>query len=194
MKIQLGGRRPSRYSPWYGGKALKRLYVFLVVAAACRASAPWVDRGLFAPAARGRPPQPASSSTAEATSEQVHQVCGACHAYPPPDTFQRASSRREVRQGYDFLRDSALDLEYPSLESVVRYYESRAPSELTSISPRTRRTAPAAFRAAWLPRHRRGALPAVANVNLAHLFDRRRLDALTCDMRSGQIGGAAATL
>src|SRR5438552_3438502 len=23
----------------------------------------------------------------EATAEEVHRLCGACHAYPPPDTF-----------------------------------------------------------------------------------------------------------
>lgn len=33
------------------------------------------------PPAGSKPPKPV-----EATAEQVHQFCGACHAYPPPDT------------------------------------------------------------------------------------------------------------
>src|SRR5262249_42056552 len=39
---------------------------------------------------------------AEASTEEVHRLCGACHAYPPPDTFPRSSWRKEVKQGYDF--------------------------------------------------------------------------------------------
>src|SRR5439155_1670892 len=32
-----------------------------------------------------------------------------------------------------------------------------------------------------------GTFPAVSNVNLVHLFDPKRLDVLSCDMRSGQV-------
>ena len=32
-----------------------------------------------------------------------------------------------------------------------------------------------------------GTFPAVTNVNLVHLFDPKRLDVLSCDMRSGQV-------
>src|SRR5579872_5652764 len=69
----------------------------------------------------------------EADAEQVHRVCGACHAYPPPDSFPRAAWRREIKQAYDFLRDSPLSLEFPPLEAVARYYEKRAPEELPPI-------------------------------------------------------------
>src|SRR5262249_20324870 len=53
-----------------------------------------------------RAPAPAlnlSPAPAEASTGQVHQFCGACHAYPPPDTFPRSAWRREVRQGYDLF-------------------------------------------------------------------------------------------
>ena len=32
----------------------------------------------------------------EATPEQVHQFCGACHAYPPAETFPKSAWRRET--------------------------------------------------------------------------------------------------
>src|SRR5436309_792473 len=57
----------------------------------------------------------------EATSAQVHEFCGACHAYPPPDSFPRSSWRKEVRQGYDFFRESKVRKDFPPLESVALY-------------------------------------------------------------------------
>jgi hypothetical protein len=66
----------------------------------------------------------------EASSEQVHQFCGACHAYPPPDSMPKSVWRKEVKQGYDFFQDSKLSQNYPSLESVALYYENRAPDRL----------------------------------------------------------------
>src|SRR5262249_38960131 len=71
------------------------------------------------------PPLPA-----EATSGQVHAFCGKCHAYPPADSFPKSAWRREVKGGYDFFRESNLQIDYPSLESVVQYYEKQAPEEL----------------------------------------------------------------
>src|SRR5262249_5016454 len=77
------------------------------------------------------PPEPA-----EATAEQVHRVCGACHASPPPDTFPRSIWRMEVKQAYDFLHnDPGRHLEFPPLESVVRYYERRAPEAFPPLAP-----------------------------------------------------------
>src|SRR5437763_1071658 len=78
-------------------------------------------------------PTPASSLTlppaaAEATTEQVHQFCGSCHLYPPPETLPRSVWRREVKQAYDFFAKSPmLRSDFPSLESVALYYENRAP-------------------------------------------------------------------
>src|SRR5438132_3112026 len=76
------------------------------------------------------PPAPA-----EASAEQVHQFCGACHAYPPPETFPRFAWRREVTQAYDFFAKSAmLGMAFPPLESVALYYENRAPQTLPLLA------------------------------------------------------------
>jgi hypothetical protein len=124
----------------------------------------------------------------EATTEQVHQVCGACHLYPPADTFPQSAWRREVKQGYDFLSNSNLRLDYPPLESVALYYEHRAPETLPQFP---------AFPAAGEPPvrfersgHRPPGLPpnpGVTNVNLAHFFDPHKLDVLVCDTRASQV-------
>src|SRR5262245_34294697 len=88
-----------------------------------------VPRPAAAPAAPAPPsmlPEPE-----EATFEQVHRLCAACHAYPPPDTFPRSAWRKEVKQGYDFfVKDPQYRFDYPPLEAVVRYYEKRAPEAL----------------------------------------------------------------
>jgi hypothetical protein len=140
------------------------------------------------PAAETAPTAAVPAAVAEATPDQVHELCGACHAYPPPETFPRAAWRKEVKQAYDFLRDSTLALPYPSLESVVRYYETRAPLELPL--PRSENASdevPLRFNRRGFRSAGGGTFPAVANVNLVHLFDPKRLDALSCDMRSGQV-------
>ena len=108
-----------------------RLLGFLGLAAAFFGLSAWfVIRALPGPpAAETAPASAVPAAVAEATPEQVHALCGACHAYPPPETFPRSAWRKEVKQGYDFLHESTLALPYPSLESVVRYYEARAPLE-----------------------------------------------------------------
>jgi hypothetical protein len=129
------------------------------------------------------PPLPA-----EASSEQVHQLCAHCHAYPPADSFPKAHWRHEVKQGYEFFRDSSLQLDYPSIESVVQYYEKRAPDEF-SVTKADSETGPAPVR--FVPRGYRlpenFPHPAITNVNLVHLFDKTKLDILACDMRYGRV-------
>jgi len=125
----------------------------------------------------------------EASAEQVHRFCGsACHAYPPAETFPRSAWRREIKQAYDFFRNSNLQLDFPSQESVALYYERRAPLEWPLFRhARSERGLPVSlerkdFRSAAEPLH-----PAVSNVQLVHLFNERRLDVLVCDMRAGQV-------
>src|SRR5262245_22008868 len=123
-----------------------------------------------------------------ATPEQVHTLCGACHAYPPPESFPRTAWRKEVKQGYDFLHDSALALPNIPQESVVRYYESRAPLELPLLHPENAPgDVPLRFNREEFRSADGGTFPAVTNVNLVHLSDPKRLDVLCCDMRSGQV-------
>src|SRR5437588_2426561 len=86
------------------------------------------------------PPMPA-----EATAEQVHQFCGSCHLYPPPETLPRSVWRREVKQAYDFFAKSPmLRSDFPSLESVALYYEKRAPHALPAIPRAASTSAPPA--------------------------------------------------
>jgi hypothetical protein len=124
----------------------------------------------------------------EAGADEVHQFCGACHAYPPADTFPRWAWRREVKQAYDFFHESKLQIDYPSLESVALYYESRAPLELPPLGrPQPAPPPPVAFERAGYRLPDQVPHSAVANIQLVHLFDRNRLDVLVCDMRSNRV-------
>jgi hypothetical protein len=131
---------------------------------------------------------PLPVAPAEASAAEVHRFCGACHAYPPAETFPRSAWRREVKQAYDFFANSTLQIDFPSQEGVALYYERRAPEALPLWkNDRPAREPPVAwrrkdYRAPAGPPH-----PAVSNVNLVHLFDDRRLDVLACEMRAGQV-------
>jgi hypothetical protein len=125
----------------------------------------------------------------EASAAQVHQFCGmACHAYPPPETFPRSAWRREVKQAYDFFLNSTLPVDFPSQESVALYYERRAPAELPLLKhEKPGHSMPVSFRRKDYRLPEGTLSPAISNVNLVHLFDKRRLDVLACEMRLGQI-------
>ena len=58
------------------------------------------------------------ASPAEASPEEVRQLCGACHAYPTPDSFPKSAWRKEVQLGFDFLRDSSKSGTFPSVENL----------------------------------------------------------------------------
>ena len=62
------------------------------------------------PAAGTSSDSAAPAAAAEATSEQVHSVCATCHAYPPPESFPRSAWRKEVKQGFEFLREDFADV------------------------------------------------------------------------------------
>jgi tetratricopeptide (TPR) repeat protein/cytochrome c5 len=127
--------------------------------------------------------------SAEAMSEDVHRVCAACHAYPPPDTMPRAVWRKEVKQGYDLLRSSTLHGEFPPLEDVVLYYEQHAPQRLPMIQQSSgARELPVKFEkkgTGWmvnLPPY-----PGAANVNLAWLLGGQKQELLLCDTRLDRV-------
>jgi hypothetical protein len=134
-------------------------------------------------------PAAAPGEVAAANPEQVHAFCGHCHLYPQADLVPRKHWRHEIRQAYDFFRASALSLDYPPYEAVVRYYEERAPEELPIARPEAAPadTCPARFERVAVTGPKEMALTAVSHVNLVHLFDNRRLDVLTCDMESGWV-------
>jgi len=124
----------------------------------------------------------------EASAEQVRVFCGACHATPPPDIFPRSAWRKQVKQGYDFFRDSNLPLDQPSIEGVARYFENRAPLELPAldkglVSVRL----PVRFERVGVPLPGPRPHPSVTNVNLVHLSDPSKLDVLVCDARRNEV-------
>jgi hypothetical protein len=118
----------------------------------------------------------------------VREFCTACHAFPPPSTFPRSAWAGEVEQAYGFARDSTRPLRKPPFDSVVGYFEDRAPLELPPVrfeqapAPPTLSFHRTGFAA---PRHPKA--PAVSSVRLVHLFDKDRLDVLACDMRRGRV-------
>jgi hypothetical protein len=118
-------------------------------------------------------------------TRQVHQLCAACHAYPPPDSFPRSAWAKEVLQGYQFAEEFRPDLHRPARERVVDYFMSRAPEALDTPTPATSFHPPVAFR----PMGDKQGLhePAVSNVNLVSLFDPKRPEILACDMRANVV-------
>jgi len=172
-------RQPSRSRPW------RRAAVAILVLA----FAALVGSYFLPPAGAPTVSGPAPVAPTEAGAEQVHQFCGtACHAYPPAEVFPRSAWRREVKQAYDFFRDSGLQIDFPSQESVALYYERRAPEEWPLLKgEKPARDPPVLFRRKDYHGPGEPIPPAVSNVNLVHLFDERRLDVLACDMRLGQV-------
>lgn len=86
-----------------------------------------------------RPQSPEGNSSrplvAAATSEcptEIRLFCGNCHRLPSPDCFPRDAWYSEVQRGFNFYTDSGRsDLHVPVLDSVVQWYRSQAPQELT---------------------------------------------------------------
>jgi hypothetical protein len=144
----------------------------------------------FSGSGQDRPPSATAPVVAGDVSARVHEFCGACHAYPPPDSFPRSAWKKEVEQGYVFFGrpQSLLTMEAPPIDEVVRYYEERAPLELPlpqlDLAPSP---LPIHLKRADVPVLAQARDPAISNVNLVHLFDERRLDVLACDMRHGLI-------
>jgi hypothetical protein len=132
----------------------------------------------------------------EATELQVRQFCGYCHEYPPPDTFPRSAWRFEALRGFQFFDRLHQDkptlhipTDVPSRDSVVKYYQRRAPEHLPMLlSVKSDQLPPVQFERKDLSYPTPGfRTPAVSNVNLVHLSDDKKLDLLVCDMRSGNI-------
>jgi hypothetical protein len=125
---------------------------------------------------------------AEASEEQVRRGCAACHLYPPPDSFPVGAWPAEVERGYRFAREAGTADALPPMDSVVRFYQRRAPERLPIILPDDAPgPPPVAFHSAGYYVPAEQTEPAVSNVNLVHLFDDRRLDILVCDMRDGWV-------
>jgi hypothetical protein len=150
---------------------------------ACVLVAAGVTAAIFFDRTPEKPPPQSADVTA-----QVHQFCGACHAYPPPETFPRDAWNLEVQRGYTFFGSSSLSLQAPPIDDVIAYYESRAPLELPELHyAKPAKPYPVRFDRATFAAPPNAAPPAVSNVNLVHLYDDRHLDLLVCDMRQGLV-------
>jgi hypothetical protein len=137
------------------------------------------------------PPPPTTSNVvptreiiASASATQVQTFCGACHAYPPPDTFPRANWPDEVRRGFNFFRKSGLDLDPPSVESVIAYYEEHAPDALPALEANSSDNPPVRFRSREIVGPR---TPEPSSVSFVGFAARTRPDLLACDMASGDL-------
>jgi hypothetical protein len=129
---------------------------------------------------------------AEATKTEVDRFCAHCHKYPPPNSFPRSCWREEVERGYGFFEASPFDIEPPSKESVIKYYEKRAPEEFPPLPADPDHTAgkplPVRLERQEVEIPGETTAPAISHVNLVHLFDKDKLDVLYCDMRGGKVG------
>jgi hypothetical protein len=130
---------------------------------------------------------PSTKSSAEYAGS-IQSFCSACHTFPPPSTFPRSAWNYEVEQAYGFFKNSTLSLRPPPFDAVVNYFEERAPVELPPAKfENAAGPPPVTFARTGYAGPPHAEPPAVANVNLVHLFDDKKLDLLVCDMRRGRV-------
>jgi hypothetical protein len=119
---------------------------------------------------------------------KVDYFCSQCHAYPQPDIFPRTAWKAEIEQAFRFFQESGRTMQAPTVEEVVRHYEEGAPVELALPDlVRASGPGPVHWERMGCPVLPQAPVPGIANVNLVHLFDERRLDVLACDMRAGLV-------
>jgi hypothetical protein len=137
---------------------------------------------------RPTPFVPPSPPFAPQTVADIRTFCQACHAYPSPDTFPRFAWAGEIKRAYGFADRSELPLQPPPFETVVRYFEEQAPNELPpALIEHASGPVPVPLTRDGFAGPPQPKPPAVSNVSLVHLFDKKRLDVLVCDMRTGRI-------
>jgi hypothetical protein len=171
-------RLPRRHGRWFAISLAILLGTVLILASM-----------VSAPASNFAADGPPATTPKEASATEVRQFCGrACHTYPPPESFPRSTWRREIKQAYDFFRQSELQGAFPSQESVALYYEHRAPEVFPFVKrPKADHPPSASWRRTDHPLTGEATVPAISHVNLVHLYDNQRLDVLACEMRQGQV-------
>ena len=135
-----------------------------------------------------KPPSAAPPPPPPDLAEQIHQGCVACHAFPPPDTFPRWAWKEEVEQGYRFAAQSNMARVLPPIDSVIGWFEERAPEQLPPAEfTKSDTPLPVRFQRSSCPTLKLEEGTAVSNVNLVHLSDPKKLDVLACEMRTGRV-------
>jgi FG-GAP-like repeat len=135
-------------------------------------------------------PRPTISTTVadKELDAHVHEFCGHCHAFPPPETFPRSAWKYEVEQGYGFFELYSPPLHAPPIDVVVKYFQDRAPKKLPPAAiERASTSLPVRFEPTPFPGPPDLDVPIISNVNLVHLYDDRRLDVLATDMAHGLV-------
>ncbi len=133
-------------------------------------------------------PQSRRAGIAEATRQQVQQLCGVCHAYPPPESLPRNVWRHEVQRGFEFRKQAGLPVhDDPSQAAVLAYYENRAPPVLPVPERKTETRRPPKFERRDYVLADSSGLPAISHVRFANYSDEKKLDVLACDMINGRI-------
>jgi hypothetical protein len=152
---------------------------------------------------RQRPPEPPATPPESAalppdTEQRVRSFCGgACHAYPPPDSFPRKHWRAEVERGFRFFDQSGMAFDPPKLAHVVRYYEEHAPEDYppADVVPASRPLS-VRFDPVSYPPPPGGGRPMISNVSVVKLppgvtdqaaRDRAPVTLLACDMVGGRV-------
>jgi hypothetical protein len=146
----------------------------------------------------GHPKKDEAPATTPPASSTVHQpavaaltvedFCSRCHAYPPADTFPRSAWKDEVEKAYKFFRMSNLYVTPPPEEESIKHYEAEAPLALpAAVFQKSDKPVPVRLQPTPYPMLPQAPMPGISNVNLVHLFDKRRLDVLACDMRAGLV-------
>jgi hypothetical protein len=123
--------------------------------------------------------------------ERIELFCGSCHTNSPADTFPRSAWKDLIERAYLLFNDSGRPLQPPPIEEVVAYFEERAPVQLPPADiQRAAHPLPIRFRRTDYPVSEGPpdvSPPYIANVNLVHLFDPKKLDVLACDMKHGAV-------
>lgn len=70
------------------------------------------------------------------TESRIEAFCSDCHGMPLPENYPRFVWRKEVQRGYEFYaRSGRADLDPPSVNLTIAYYESRARLEQVFPEP-----------------------------------------------------------
>jgi FG-GAP-like repeat len=134
------------------------------------------------PPSAAPPPAPAD------LDKQLNTICSHCHAYPPADTFPRSAWKEEVEQAYRFAADAKMPTALPPIDSVIKYFEERAPEQLpAAVFEKSDTPLPVTLRRSACPLLPLKEGTAISNVNLVHLSDPKKFDVLACEMRTGRV-------
>ena len=180
-------RAPARGAAWLA-----------VVAAGIAGIAAFERRTLPAPSIQ----QASAPAAVAATEQEARKVCGACHAYPPPDILPRDVWRSEFVRMH-FIRENRLpplgppDSVYrtiqlpPDMDQVLPFYTSRAPERLAAPAAwPPADESPLRFTRRTLTMPGMPGSPAVSHVLSGDIDGDRQLDIVGADMRQGVIFAA----